>query len=258
MGRKIVISTQVMCMPRTLEAFDRWIKALGREESVPNEWVDIIKNHLPTDLLIHTREYDGSQINLRNNQTWTLERTQDRGPTQIQEVGIFPTSQCLENIRKMQEVNLIRGGQISPDPMRELNNARETEAINLGRDIEPIEVDHNAILIFTPQRKIERFSHRRKKKKIPQESNTITIKKKKSKKKRNKQSTAQQAATQKKKKKTKRKRPIKKDDSEDENIEHPQKRVKYEHSTAEEVDEEDEKLPEDDTIPGIEENYFFS
>ena len=198
---ELLITIRKLATPKRTEYYGKWIEALKTEKCIPKSWILLLENHLPDRLSITYKNQKGSQTNLRTNKNWILHTTKGYDASPVTELSLNRPMELIENIFKLQEVNLLREVIVDANPLREFkiktSKPSATEPCKYLAD--NVHVKHLAIIGIKLEDALSEESYR--------QTNPIRKKKKKKKKKKK---------TKKSKKKKKKKRKHKDTSSEDE------------------------------------------
>ena len=115
---EILMTITRLARPRALAEFEAWLNELEKHDNIPKTWIQIIREHLPDELLIRAKTVTASQTNLRTNKNWVLQKTGGR-KSNIPEISVHAPLELLENFYKFQECNLIRGAELDENALME-------------------------------------------------------------------------------------------------------------------------------------------
>ena len=144
----VMITIRKLVTPKRIEPYQEWIEALKTEKCIPKSWVSLLENHLPEQISVTYKNQIGSQTNLRTNKNWILHTTKGYNQTPTTELTLNRPMELIENIFKLQEVNLLREVVVDADPLREfkLKTSRPSATEPCRNLAAKVQVKHLAII----------------------------------------------------------------------------------------------------------------
>ena len=116
----------------------------------------LVRQYLPKSIADTYKIIQAPQTNLRTDKNYVIQRTSNHGPMPAAEVSIHRPLELLENIYKLQELNVLHEVQVDVDPLWEFKLKASSYTVTTANKAlaNKVMLNHSMILALLPEEAI--------------------------------------------------------------------------------------------------------